>query len=66
MMLKGHVVEKRSRIDLLDLKEQNPGEAHFLFKSKIVRGKFFYASPPPVKRMRLTHSLKVGALLIMT
>lgn len=58
---KGAKLEKRNRVDLLDLKEQNPGEAHFLFKSKIVRGRFFYAAPPPVKRMRLTHFLKVGA-----
>lgn len=58
---KGAKLEKRNRIDLLDLKEQQPGEAHFLFKSKIVRGRFFYAAPPPVKRMRLTHFLKVGA-----
>ena len=33
-------MEKRARIDLLDLKEQGPGEAHFFFKSKIVRGRF--------------------------
>jgi intracellular multiplication protein IcmO len=58
---KGAKLEKRNRVDLLDLKEQQPGEAHFLFKSKIVRGRFFYAAPPPVKRMRLTHFLKVGA-----
>ena len=30
-----------------------------MFKSKIVRGKFFYANPIPVKRMRLNHFLKV-------
>jgi len=58
---KGAKLEKRNRVDLLDLKDQQPGEAHFLFKSKIVRGRFFYAAPPPVKRMRLTHFLKVGA-----
>ena len=58
---KGAKLEKRARVDLLDLKEQDPGEAHFFFKSKIVRGRFFYAAPPPIKRMRLTHFLKVGA-----
>ena len=42
---KGAKIEKRSRVDLLDLKEQTPGEAHFFFKSKIVRGRFFYAAP---------------------
>lgn len=56
---KGARLEKRSRIDLLDLKEQREGEAHFLFKSKIVRGRFFYANPTPVKRMRLNHFLMV-------
>ncbi|OGT68339.1 MAG: phosphoesterase, partial [Gammaproteobacteria bacterium RIFCSPHIGHO2_12_FULL_45_9] len=33
---KGARAEKRSRVDLLDLKEQKPGEAHIFFKSKIV------------------------------
>src|SRR3990167_7219490 len=56
---RGARVEKRARIDLLDLKEQLEGEAHFFFKSKIVRGKFFFANPKPVKQMRLNHFLKV-------
>lgn len=56
---RGARYEKRARIDLLDLKEQGLGEAHFFFKSKIVRGKFFYASPKTVKKMRLNHFLKV-------
>ncbi len=51
--------EKRARIDLLDLKDQREGEAHVFFKSRIVRAKMFYANPPPVKRMRLNHFLKV-------
>ena len=52
--------EKRARIDLLDLKEQREGEAHILFKSKIIRARLFYANPHPVKRMRLNQFLKVG------
>lgn len=52
--------EKRARIDLLDLKEQREGEAHILFKSKIIRARLFYANPLPVKRMRLNQFLKVG------
>ena len=59
---KGAKIEKRARIDLLDLKEQSPGEAHFFFKSKIVRGRFFYAAPKPVEKMRLNHFLKIGAI----
>lgn len=54
-------VEKRQRIDLLDLKEQREGEAHILFKSKIVRARMFFADPKPVKAMRLNHFLKVDA-----
>lgn len=58
---KGARLEKRARIDLLDLKEQREGEAHFFFKSKIVRGKFFYANPAPVKRMHLNHFLMIDS-----
>lgn len=52
-------LEKRSRIDLLDLKEQREGEAHVFFKSRIVRAKMFYANPKPVKEIRLNHLVKV-------
>lgn len=52
-------IEKRARVDLLDLKEQAVGEAHFFFKSKIVRGKTFYANPPPVERIRLNQFLRI-------
>jgi len=53
--------EKRARIDLLDLKEQGLGEAHILFKSKIVRARLFFANPVPVERIRLNQFLKVEA-----
>lgn len=53
--------EKRARVDLLDLKEQRPGEAHIFFKSKIIRARMFFANPRPVERMRLNHFLKVEA-----
>lgn len=52
--------EKRARIDLLDLKEQREGEAHILFKSKIVRARMFYADPKAVNRLRLNQFLKVA------
>jgi intracellular multiplication protein IcmO len=52
--------EKRPRIDLLDLKEQREGEAHILFKSKIIRARMFYADPRPVPQMRLNQFLKVA------
>ena len=51
--------EKRSRIDLLDLKDQGLGEMHIFFKSDIVRARTFYANPKPVKAMRLNQCLKV-------
>jgi len=56
-------VEKRARIDLLDLKEQREGEAHIFFKSKLVRAKMFYANPPAVKKMHLNQFLKVDSPL---
>lgn len=52
-------IEKRARVDLLDLKDQREGEAHIFFKSRIVRAKMFYANPDPVKAMRLNQFLKV-------
>lgn len=52
-------VDKRQRIDLLDLKDQRPGQAHVFFKSKIVRAEMFYAAPKPVKKMRLNQFLKI-------
>lgn len=51
--------ERRSRIDLLDLKDQRQGEAHLFFQSKIVRYRTFYANPTHVEKMRLTHFLQV-------
>jgi intracellular multiplication protein IcmO len=51
--------EKRPRIDLLDLKEQREGEAHILFKSKIIRARMFHADPKPVLHMRPNQFLKV-------
>lgn len=52
-------LEKRARVDLLDLKEQREGEMHIFFKSKIVRATAFYADPKPVVRMRLNQFLKI-------
>ncbi len=54
-------MEKRSRIDLLDLKEQREGECHILFKSRIVRARMFYANPKAVKELRINQFVKVEA-----
>jgi intracellular multiplication protein IcmO len=51
--------EKRSRIDLLDLKDQGMGDAHIFFRSQIIRAKMFYANPQPVKRLKVNQFLKV-------
>jgi len=52
-------VDRRQRIELLDLKDQREGEAHIFFKSKIIRAEMFYANPKSVKALRLGHFLKV-------
>ncbi len=51
--------EKRARIDLMDLKDQNPGESHIFFRSKIVRAKMFYANPAKVKVLKLNQFIKI-------
>ncbi|MDQ2993927.1 MAG: phosphoesterase, partial [Pseudomonadota bacterium] len=56
---KGAQLEKRARIDLMDLKDQREGEAHVFFKSTIIRAAMFYADPPHCKVMRLNQFLKV-------
>ncbi|MBT4963093.1 MAG: TraM recognition domain-containing protein [Francisellaceae bacterium] len=61
MDTKNASVDRRQRIDLLDLKDQREGESHIFFKSKIVRAEMFYANPSPVSKMRLNHMLKVEA-----
>jgi len=58
---KSSSAEKRSRIDLMDLKDQREGEGHIFHKSNIVRAKMFYANPEPVPYMRLNQFLKVEA-----
>jgi intracellular multiplication protein IcmO len=60
---RGAQLEKRARIDLMDLKDQREGEATIFFKSNIIRAKMFYANPKPVKAMRLNQFLKIDAPL---
>jgi intracellular multiplication protein IcmO len=52
-------IEKRQRIDLLDLKDQREGDAHIFFRSKIIRARLFYANPAPVKRMQVNQFICV-------
>jgi intracellular multiplication protein IcmO len=53
-------VDRRQRIELLDLKDQREGEAHIFFKSKIIRATMFYANPKPVLELKLNQLLKVN------
>lgn len=50
-------VEKRQRIDLLDLRDQREGDAHIFYRSKIIRARMFYANPKPAKRMQVNQYL---------
>lgn len=52
-------VDRRARIELLDLRDQREGQCHIFFKSTIVRADFFHANPKPVQRMRIAHLLKI-------
>lgn len=52
-------VERRSRGDLLDLKEQREGEAHIIFKSSVIRAQMFYANPPNAPKLQLNYFLKI-------
>ena len=52
-------IERRSRGDLLDLKDQGPGEAHIIFKSTLVRAKMFYVNPAKPIKIQLNHFLRV-------
>lgn len=52
-------IEKRARIDLLDLRDQREGDAHIFYRSKIIRARMFYANPAPAKRMQLNQFLNV-------
>lgn len=52
-------VERRSRGDLLDLKEQREGEAHIIFKASVIRAQMFYAAPKPSAKLQLNYFLKV-------
>lgn len=52
-------IDRKSRIDLLDLKDQREGDAHVFFRARIIRARMFYASPKPVKRMQVNQLLCV-------
>lgn len=53
-------VERRKRINLLDLMSQRPGAAHILFTDKIVRAQLFYADPTQVSKAYLNKFLMIN------
>ena len=55
-------IDKRARLDLMDLKDQEMGEMHVFFKSYIIRAAVFFANPPNVKQIKLNQFLKVPSL----
>ncbi len=52
-------LDKRGRLDLLDLKDQREGDAHILYRAKIIRARMFYANPSPVKELKVNQLLCV-------
>ncbi len=52
-------IDRRGRLDLLDLKDQREGDMHILWRSKIIRARAFYANPKPVKHMQLNQFLGI-------
>jgi intracellular multiplication protein IcmO len=52
-------VEKRNRIDLLDIREQRPGQAHIFYGSTMIRAELFFAAVPPVRAYRLNRFIQV-------
>ena len=55
-------VEKRARIDLMDLKDQSQGECHVFFRDKIIRSQMFYANPPLCKVIAVNEFLAIDIL----
>jgi intracellular multiplication protein IcmO len=52
-------LDRRARGDVLDLKDQGPGEAHIIFKSTLVRAKMFYADAEPAAKLKVNSFLRV-------
>jgi intracellular multiplication protein IcmO len=52
-------IQKKRIIDVRDLRNQNAGEAHILFKDTTRRMKCFYAAPTPLSCMRVNSFLEI-------
>ncbi|MCP5426458.1 MAG: phosphoesterase [Gammaproteobacteria bacterium] len=53
-------LERRARIDPLDLRAQRPGEAHVFFGTTIVRANLFYAGEFKARAYRLNRFVPLG------
>ncbi len=51
-------VEKRSRIDLLDIRDQRAGQAHIFQGATLIRADLFYARPPSAPAYRLNRFIE--------
>lgn len=52
-------IEMVARGDILDLKDQDPGQAHIIFKSTLVRARMFYAAPKDMPKLKVNAFLRV-------
>lgn len=52
-------ISEVSRINIIDLKEQQEGEGHILFKSAVIRARMFYAAPPKPPYIRMNYFVRV-------
>ncbi len=52
-------IQKKNVINVSDLRDQDAGEAHVLFRKKTVRMNMFYAAPVPMPKMRVNTFIEV-------
>ena len=52
-------MERQSRVDLWDLRQQIEGEFHAFFKDSLIRGSMFHANPPIDAGMRINRLIEV-------
>ena len=52
-------VEKRSRIDLLDIRDHRAGQAHIFQGATLIRADLFYARPPSAPAYRLNRFIEL-------
>ncbi|MEO7326570.1 MAG: TraM recognition domain-containing protein [Dokdonella sp.] len=53
-------VERKARTDTTDLQAQIEGEAHIIYNGRLIRARFFYANPAPIRELQVNRFLRVG------